>query len=114
MAELIGIAMTNSEAIMVPTYSRLAMLGSNPIAVSMPAEPYPFFFDSSTTVVTRGKLEVYNKLGKALPEGWALDANGHASTDAADVLKNIVGKHGGGIMPLGGGTEELGGHNGYG
>lgn len=111
---LIGIAMTNSEAIMVPTYSRLAMLGSNPIAVSMPAEPYPFFFDASTTVVTRGKLEVYNKLGKALPEGWALDADGHASTDAADVLKNIVGKKGGGIMPLGGGTEELGGHKGYG
>ncbi|NLB42692.1 MAG: Ldh family oxidoreductase, partial [Clostridiales bacterium] len=110
----IGIAMTNSEAIMVSTYSRLGMLGSKPIAVSMPADPYPFFFDSSTTVVTRGKLEVYNKLGKTLPDGWALDANGHASTDAADVLKNIVGKNGGGIMPLGGGTEELGGHKGYG
>ncbi|NLC42973.1 MAG: Ldh family oxidoreductase, partial [Clostridiales bacterium] len=111
---LIGIAMTNSEAIMVPTYSRLAMLGSNPIAVSMPADPYPFFFDASTSVVTRGKLEVYNKLGQKLPDGWALDANGHASTDAADVLRNIVGKNGGGIMPLGGGTEELGGHKGYG
>ena len=48
---LIGFAMTNSEAIMVPTYARKAMLGSNPIAISMPAEPYPFFFDSSTTVV---------------------------------------------------------------
>ena len=78
-AGLIGFAMTNSEAIMVPTYSRLAMLGSNPIAISMPAEPYPFFFDSSTTVVTRGKLEVYNKLSKPLPEGWALDENGKPS-----------------------------------
>ena len=43
-AGLIGFAMTNSEAIMVPTYSRLAMLGSNPIAISMPAEPYPTHF----------------------------------------------------------------------
>jgi L-2-hydroxycarboxylate dehydrogenase (NAD+) len=111
---MIGIAMTNSEAIMVPTYSRLAMLGSNPIAVSMPAEPYPFFFDASTTVVTRGKLEVYNKEGKALPKGWALDAKGHDTTDASLVLKNIAGKMGGGIMPLGGETEELGGHKGYG
>ena len=111
---LIGFAVTNSEAIMVPTFSRLAMLGSNPIAISMPAKPYPFFFDASTTVVTRGKLEVYNKNGKALPEGWALDKNGKGSSDAADVLKNIVAKNGGGIMPLGGEFEQSGGHKGYG
>ncbi len=111
---LIGFAMTNSEAIMVPTFSRLAMLGSNPIAISMPAKPYPFFFDASTTVVTRGKLEIYNKLSKPLPEGWALDENGNACTDAERVLKNIVGKNGGGIMPLGGNTEQSGSHKGYG
>ena len=111
---LIGFGMTNSEAIMVPTFSRMAMLGSNPIAVSMPAEPYPFFFDASTTVVTRGKLEIYNKNGKPLPEGWALDKNGKGTTDAADVLKNIVAKAGGGIMPLGGEFEQTGSHKGYG
>ncbi len=111
---LLGMAFTNSEAIMVPTFGRLAMLGSNPIAVAMPAEPYDFFFDASTTVVTRGKLEIYNKLGKPLPEGWALNAQGKASTDAKDVLQNIVAKNGGGIMPLGGNTEQLGSHKGYG
>lgn len=113
-AGLIGMAFTNSEAIMVPTFGRLAMLGSNPIAVAMPAEPYDFFFDASTTVVTRGKLEIYNKLGKPLPDGWALDSKGKPSSDAADVLKNIVAKNGGGIMPLGGSTEQLGSHKGYG
>ena len=111
---LLGMAMTNSEAIMVPTFGRLAMLGSNPIAISMPAEPYDFFFDASTTVVTRGKLEIYNKLGKPLPDGWALDAKGKGSSDASDVLKNIVAKNGGGIMPLGGETEQSGSHKGYG
>ena len=113
-AGLIGMAFTNSEAIMVPTFGRLAMLGSNPIAVAMPAEPYNFFFDASTTVVTRGKLEIYNKLGKPLPEGWALNAQGKGSTDAKDVLANIVAKKGGGIMPLGGETEQSGSHKGYG
>lgn len=111
---LIGFSSTNSEAIMVPTFSRKAMLGSNPIAMAMPAKPYPFFFDSSTTVVTRGKLEMYNKMSKPLPEGWALDKDGKPSTDAADVLGNIVAKRGGGIMPLGGSTEKLGSHKGYG
>ncbi len=111
---LIGFACTNSEAIMVPTFGRLAMIGSNPIAMSAPADPYPFFFDASTTVVTRGKLEMYNKMGKPLPDGWALDKDGHPSTNAADVLQNIVAKNGGGIMPLGGSTEKLGSHKGYG
>lgn len=111
---LIGMSMTNSEAIMVPTFGRKAMLGSNPIAIAMPAQPYDFFFDASTTVVTRGKLEIYNKLQKPLEDGWALNKDGNASNDAGDVLKNIVAKAGGGIMPLGGNTEVSGSHKGYG
>ena len=113
-AGMLGFSCTNSEAIMVPTFGRKAMLGSNPIAVAMPAEPYPFFFDSSTTVVTRGKLEMYNKMGKPLPEGWALDENGSPSQEAPRVLANIVGKNGGGIVPLGGASEVTGSHKGYG
>ena len=66
------------------------------------------------TVVTRGKLEMYNKMEKPLPNGWALDKDGHASTDAPDVLANIVAKKGGGIMPLGGNEEVTGSHKGYG
>ena len=111
---LIGLSCTNTNAIMVPTYGRMAMLGTNPIAVAMPAEPYPFFFDASTTVVTRGKLEVYNKKGEPLHDGWALDKDGKPSNDAADVLDNIAAKNGGGIMPLGGSTEDTGSHKGYG
>lgn len=111
---LIGISTTNSEAIMVPTYGRVAMLGSNPIAMAMPAEPYDFFFDASTTVVTRGKVEVYNKRGEELPSGWTINAKGLPSTDAADILENINMKNGGGILPLGGDTEKFGGHKGYG
>ena len=111
---LIGFSCTNSEAIMVPTFARKAMLGSNPIAFTMPAEPYNFFFDASTTVVTRGKLEMYNKLGKELPNGWALNKDGKASQNASEVLGNISDHVGGGIMPLGGNTEQLGSHKGYG
>lgn len=57
---------------------------------------------------------MYNKMDKPLPEGWALDKDGHASTDAPDVLSNIVAKKGGGIMPLGGNKEVTGSHKGYG
>lgn len=110
----LGIATTNSESIMVHTNSRKAMLGSNPIAVSMPAEPYPFLFDAATTVVPRGKIEVYNKKEAELKSGWSVDETGRECTDAKHVLDCIIGKQGGGILPLGGATEESGSHKGYG
>ena len=111
---LIGFSCTNSEAIMVPTFGKKAMLGSNPIAVCAPADPYPFFFDASTTVVTRGKLEMYNKMDKPIPTGWAVNKSGESSNSANEVLGNIKAHEGGGIVPLGGDTEQLGGHKGYG
>lgn len=113
-AGFIGISTTNSESIAVHTNSKQAILGSNPIAFAMPAEPYPFWFDAATTVVPRGKLEVYNKESKALPEGWGVGADGQTSTDAQHVLDCITKKTDGGILVLGGNTEDMGSHKGYG
>ena len=112
--DLLGLCMTNTEAIAIPTFGKKAMLGTSPIAVCMPAEPTPFLYDAATTVVTRGKLEVYNKNQKPLPEGWTADENGLGCTDAGHILDNIIGKKGGGIFPLGGETELTGSHKGYG
>ena len=112
--DLLGICMTNSEAISVPTFGSLAMIGTNPIAIAMPADPVNFSYDAATTVVTRGKVEVYNKNSAPLPDQWALGSDGKPSTNAAEVLKNIINKLGGGIAPLGGSSELNGGHKGYG
>ena len=113
-AGLMGFSTTNTNAIMVPTFGRKAMLGSNPLAFACPADPYPFFFDASTTVITRGKVEVYNKLEKPLKDGWAINASGAPSSDAAEVFNCILAKQGGGILPLGGYSEDNGSHKGYG
>ncbi|MBR5543797.1 MAG: Ldh family oxidoreductase [Oscillospiraceae bacterium] len=112
--DMIGISMTNTEAIAIPTYGKKAMLGTSPIAVAMPADPVDFWFDAATTVITRGKLEVYRKKELPLPQGWVADENGADCDDANRVLKNIIGKLGGGIFPLGGFSEETGSHKGYG
>ena len=111
---LIGMSMTNTEAIMVPTFGKQAMLGTNPIAFAMPADPVNFSFDAATTVVPRGKLEVYVKRGNGLPIGWALDENGHDSDEPDRVLSNIINKTGGGILPLGGSGDLTSGYKGYG
>ncbi len=112
--DLIGISMTNTESIMVPTFGKEAVLGTDPIAFAMPADPIPFSFDAATTVVPRGKLEVYAKRGSGLPDGWALDETGTTSTDSDRVLHNIIHKTGGGILPLGGAGELNSGYKGYG
>jgi len=77
---LIGMSMTNTEAIMVPTFGKQAMLGTNPIAFAMPADPVPYSFDAATTVVPRGKLEVYVKRGNGLPIGTDKGIGNHIST----------------------------------
>ena len=113
-AGFIGISTTNSESIAVHTNSKQAILGSNPIAFAMPADPYPFWFDAATTVVPRGRLEVYNKESKPIPEGWGVGEDGKTSTDAQHVLDCITKKSDGGILVMGGNTEEMGSHKGYG
>jgi len=112
--DLIGVSMTNTEAICVPTFGSQAMTGTNALALAMPAEPIIFSYDASTTVVPRGKLEVYKKNGQPLPDLWALDENGKPCTDASIVIENIINKAGGGIAPLGGIGTLHGGHKGYG
>ena len=80
--DMLGISMTNTEAIAIPTYGKKAMLGTSPIAVCMPADPVNFWYDAATTVITRGKLEVYRKKELPLPQGWVADENGMDCDDA--------------------------------
>ena len=112
--DMLGVSMTNTEAICVPTFGSQAMTGTNAIALAMPAEPFVFSYDASTTVVPRGKIEVYKKNDQPLPDLWALDINGKPCTDASEVITNIINKAGGGIAPLGGMGVLHGGHKGYG
>lgn len=112
--DMLGMCFTNTQAICVPTFGREVMLGTNPIAFAMPADPIPMLYDVATTVVPRGKLEVYAKQGKPMPLGWAVDENGKDTSDAKRVIDNINSKAGGGILPLGGSSPATGSHKGYG
>ncbi|MEI8096345.1 MAG: Ldh family oxidoreductase [Spirochaetales bacterium] len=113
--DCVGIAMTNTAALGVPTGGCEVMFGTNPLAFAAPAgREAPFVLDMSTTVVTRGKLEVYDRLEKPLPPGWAVDKNGVVAADARGVLDDMFRRAGGGILQLGGAGTEHSGHKGYG
>jgi len=111
---LIGMAMTNARPSVFPTFGGEPMFGTNPIAFGAPTdEECPFLFDASTSVVPRGKLEVFSRAGKPLPPGWVIDKEGDIATDTDAILKGInAGEFG--LLPLGGPGETFSGHKGYG
>ncbi len=105
--DMIGISMTNASPLVAPTFSRERLLGTNPIAVAVPAatEP-PLVADFATTTVANGKLEILQRKGRPAPEGWVQDAEGRISIDPEEL------KNGGALLPLGG-DREHGSHKGY-
>ena len=106
-ADMIGLSMTNASALVAPTFSKERMLGTNPIAVAIPAgqEP-PFLADMATTAVANGKLEILQRAGKETPAGWVQNADGQGTNDAA------ILKEGGALLPLGSDREHSS-HKGY-
>ncbi|GEO02406.1 malate dehydrogenase [Adhaeribacter aerolatus] len=103
--DMIGLAMTNASPLVAPTFSVERLLGTNPIAVAIPAnEQPPFVADLATTTAANGKLEILQRKGLDAPVGWIQDAAGNNSTNTHEL------KNGGALMPLGG---EHGSHKGY-
>jgi len=105
--DMIGIAMTNASALVAPTFSKERLLGTNPIAMAIPAgEEPPFVADFATTTASNGKLELLQRCGEPTPSGWVQDAEATASNDP-DILKK-----GGALLPLGS-DKERSSHKGY-
>ena len=105
---MIGISYTNAQSLVAPTYGKTAILGTNPIAVAVPAgKERPYVLDMATSIVPIGRITVYQKAKRNIPEGWATDKAGMVTTDPDEVL------HGGALMPLGG-IDVMRGYKGYG
>ncbi len=105
---MIGISFTNSQPLVAPTYGRKAMLGTNPIAVAVPAgKERPYVLDMATSIVPIGRITVFEKAGKEIPVGWGIASDGQVTANPSEVL------HGGALMPLGG-IDLMRGYKGYG
>ncbi len=105
--DMIGIAMTNASALVAPTFSKQKMLGTNPIAVAIPAgNETAFVADFATTTAANGKLEISQRKNKPVPKGWVQTMEGYESVNANEL------KEGGALLPLGG-NREGSSHKGY-
>ena len=94
--DMIGIAATNALPTMAPWGGAERLVGINPLAVAMPtASDPPFVLDTAFSGSALGKIAVYRQKGEPIPEEWALDAEGRATTDAAAALEGL-------LRPIGG------------
>jgi len=106
--DMIGISLTNSQPLVAPTFGMSRAIGTNPIAVAVPAgEEKSFVLDMATSIVPLGKISVYKKTGQSIPEGWAINENGELTRDPSEMI------HGGALLPLGG-SALMRGYKGYG
>ena len=96
-AGFIGIGFTNASAVVSPPGGNKAVLGTNPIAMAIPAKDggVAFQFDQSTSAIALGKITMAKAAGEPIPLGWAVDKDGIPTTDAAAALSGSLVSSGG-------------------
>ena len=94
--DMIGLALANASAHMAPWGGIKPLLGTNPIAIAVPAGEYPpVVLDMATSVVARGKILLAAQEGDKIPLGWALDQEGNPTEDPEKAKY-------GSVLPVGG------------
>ena len=94
---LIGLGLTNASPIVAPPGGKTRVIGTNPIAFSVPDGQggIAMQFDQSTTTVALGKITMAKAAGEKIPEGWAVDAEGNPTTDPEAALAGSLVSMGG-------------------
>ena len=106
--DMIGICMTSCPPQVLPTFGAEPRLGTNPIAIAVPAknEP-PFVFDVATSSVAVNKIRIAARLGAEIPGGWM------AREDGSPIMESGLAPEKFTLLPLGA-DREGGSHKGYG
>ncbi len=95
--DMIGLYVAVGSANHLPPWGGTeAMLSTNPIAVSVPADKEDsIVLDMATTVTSYGKVKVYAQRGIEMPEGWMVGPDGGPLTDASKADTGY-------LLPIGG------------
>jgi LDH2 family malate/lactate/ureidoglycolate dehydrogenase len=111
---MIGIATTNASPLVPPTNGVEPMLGTNPISTCAPTdEEFPFLLDCATSMIQKGKVEMYERESKKLPRGTTINDSGESSSNPSKVLKELKEQKGG-LLPMGSENGINSSHKGYG
>ncbi|HEX9924464.1 MAG TPA: Ldh family oxidoreductase [Anaerolineae bacterium] len=112
--DMIGLAMTNASRLIAPTFGVEPMLGTNPIAVAVPAgNERPYVLDMATSARPFGKVVMAQARGEQLPEGVAIDQEGQPVRDPEQFIQGVRQDFSTALLPLGS-LAELASYKGYG
>lgn len=94
---LLALGFTNAPASIAPVGGKRPVIGTNPLALGVPGEDGEpaFVIDQSASVVAKSEVMQHARLGKPLPEGWALDAEGNPTSDPEAALTGSMAPSGG-------------------
>lgn len=92
---LVALVCGNSPALMAVYGASEPVTGTNPLAFALPHESGPRSFDQASSVTAWVSVRAAAERSEPIPEGWALDAGGRATTDASSALA-------GALLPFGG------------
>ena len=111
---MIGLSVTNARPSIPPTFGSEPMLGTNPLTVGAPTdEDFPFLLDCATSIIQRGKVELYARVNKPLPDNTVIDEKGEIMKDPNLVLEKMLERNAS-LLPIGGKGEDTSGYKGYG
>jgi LDH2 family malate/lactate/ureidoglycolate dehydrogenase len=89
-----------SGGVVAPMGGKQSVLGTNPIAFGLPGDPHPLVLDMATSATNNGDVILARRLNQRLPEGVAIDREGHPTRDP--------------VAALAGSILTFGGHKGFG
>ena len=83
---LLVFCFTNAPPALAPHGAKKSLFGTNPICFGAPTGKAPFIFDSSVSMINRGKIRRAEKLHLKIPFGVALNKKGKITTNAKQAL----------------------------
>lgn len=87
----ITMIMSNAGPNIAPWGGRQKKLGTNPWSIAVPGGQHgSVVMDMANSGVARGKIYLAQKRREAIPEGWAIDKDGHPTTDPAAAIEGFI------------------------
>lgn len=84
---LVGFAFVSAKSFVAPAGGKKPLFGTNPMSFGWPRSVLPaVIFDQASSASARGEIQIHQRDGLALPDGWAIDADGNPTNDPASAL----------------------------
>lgn len=85
-----ALVMCNTKPVMAAPGGAERLVGTNPLAVGIPSPEGPMVLDMATSAGTFGRIRQARAAGQAIPQGWALDADGKPTTDPGAAMEGLL------------------------